>query len=168
LNFSPKNTFNGTDSEGGKFTLNEWEYGSIGNASVGEFWPMVLFWTCLMAIASPVMLLISLFHYRGLPQISNIVGILVGGLFLYSAYNTWMSFLFLMIFFSEETMDVIILITMVTMIGNTILLLLSIIFGRQYKIMIILITLIAVLIGGSNFKDKIENHNFYEYKNNSE
>jgi len=167
MDFTPKSIFKGTNSDGTTFKVNEWSPDSIGNLDMSPMIPMLVFWCCLMAVASPIMLLLSLVYYRGLLQLSSIIGIIVGGIFLCCAYFTWLPFLFLMIFFTEDVMNFMIVMTIATMIGNGILLTLSfIIKGKYNKWFAILLTILGVLVSFSNWTEKIKTHNFYEYQNN--
>ena len=166
MDLIPKSIFKGTNSDGTTFKVNEWSPDSIGNLDMSPIIPMIFFWCCLMAIASPIMLLLSLIYYRGLPQVSSIVGIVVGGIFLCCAYYTWLPFLFLMIFFTNEYMDIMIIATIATMFGNALLLIPSFFLGGRLKIFIVVLAIVGVTFGIAIGDDIVKEHNFYEYKNN--
>jgi hypothetical protein len=166
MDLIPKSIFKGKDSDGTTFKVNEWNPDSVGNLDMGPLLPMIFFWCCFMAIASPIMLLLSLIYYRGLPQASSIVGIVVGGIFLCACYYTWLPFLFLMIFVPNEYMDIMIIVTIATMFGNALLLIPSLFLGGRLKIFIVVLTIIGLILGTSIGVNIVKDHNFYEYKNN--
>lgn len=168
MDLIPKSIFKGTNSDGTTFKTNEWNPDSVGNLDMSSFLPMVFFWCCLMAIASPIMFLLSLIYYRGLPQVSSIVGIVVGGIFLYACYYAWIPFMFLMIFLPNEYMDIVIIATIATMFGNALLLIPSLFLGGRLKLIIIASAIIGLILGKSIGTDIVKKHNFYEYKNNRE
>ena len=166
MDLIPKSIFKGKDSNGTTFKVNEWNPDSVGNLDMSPMLPMICFWCCFMAIASPIMLLLSLIYYRGLPQVSSIVGIVVGSIFLCACYYTWLPFLFLMIFVPNNYMDIIIIATIATMIGNALLLIPSLFLGGRLKLIILVLTIIGVIVGNSIGYEVVKEHNFYEYKNN--
>lgn len=166
MDLIPKSIFKGTNSDGTTFKVNEWSPDSVGNLDMSPLLPMIFFWCCFMAIASPIMLLLSLIYYRGLPQLSSIVGIVVGGIFLCACYYTWLPFLFLMIFVPNEYMDIMIIVTIATMFGNVLLLIPSLLLGGRFKLAIAVLAMVGLIVGKSVGEGVVKEHNFYEYKNN--
>lgn len=79
--FTPKSIFRGTNADGSKFKVTEWEAGSIGHLTGDTPTIGYMFLIILMLVATPIilpiMLLYSLFTYNGRIQISSIVALLI-------------------------------------------------------------------------------------------
>lgn len=167
MNFTPKNIFKGEHSDGKKFTVDEWEYGSVGAMEAGEFWPMAFLSVILMVIASPLMLLISLLTYNGNIKISNIVGMVIGSYFLVDVYDTWICSLFASVFINESLMVFFVTLTIASLIGHIFLFILTICFNRfgsSPRPFIFLIVLVMTFVSFDYANQETKNHNFFEYK----
>jgi len=79
--FTPKSIFKGTNADGSKFKMTEWEAGSIGHLTGDGSGIRNMFLIVLMLVATPIilpiMLLYCLFTYNGRIQITSIVGLLI-------------------------------------------------------------------------------------------
>ena len=79
--FMPKSIFKGTNADGSKFKVTEWEAGSLGDFTGDGTAIGYMFLFILMLVATPIilpiMLLYSLFTYNGRIQISSILGLLI-------------------------------------------------------------------------------------------
>lgn len=79
--FMPKSIFKGTNADGSKFKVTEWEAGSIGEftgdgSSIGYMFIIILMLVAT-PIVLPIMLLYCLFTYNGRIQMTSIVGLLI-------------------------------------------------------------------------------------------
>lgn len=90
--FTPKSIFKGTNADGSKFKVTEWEAGSLGEftgdgSSIGYMFLIILMLVATPIIL-PIMLLYSLFTYNGRIQISSILAILISIFPLYFLSET--------------------------------------------------------------------------------
>jgi hypothetical protein len=90
--FTPKSIFRGTNADGSKFKVTEWEPGSLGEFTGDGSTIGYMFLIILMIVATPIilpiMLLYSLFTYNGRIQISSILGLLISIFPLYCLSET--------------------------------------------------------------------------------
>ena len=85
MKFSPNSIFKGKNSDGTTFTAEEWDFEVIANIEVTMFFVSVLFAAAFAAIASPILLILSIPVFgTNHGKILNIIGIAVASLFLYS------------------------------------------------------------------------------------
>lgn len=126
--WTPKNIFKGTNADGSKFTVKEWEWGSIGGGvpGLGGFVGMILM-LMFTSIVAPLMLVFSLFSYKGKLQITSAIGIIVGLYFLYDANHFWLSSNFNAIIFGSNFVAWCVALTTASVICHILLLLLTLI-----------------------------------------
>ena len=131
--FTPKSIFKGTNADGSKFKVTEWEAGSIGHLSgdgegMGFGIMMMVFLTILaVTLILPIMLLYCMFSYNGRIQKTSIVGILASSYALYDIKKHWFLCRAQEILFGIEDMPIVKGIIIGTLVGHIVLILTSIV-----------------------------------------
>jgi len=90
--WTPKSVFKGTNADGSKFTVKEWEWGSLGSGMPGLGGVVgILVAIMFTSLIAPLMLILSVLSYKGKYQVTSIIGIVIGAYFLYDANHFWMA-----------------------------------------------------------------------------
>jgi len=128
--FTPKSVFKGKNADGSKFTMEEWDFNSIGNLG-GEFTMKLLLASAIMFIASPLSLIIGIFTYNGKVSVANIIGIILGGYFWFDASNQWIVSTFTNVFLTENGMRFIIAVNIASFFTHIFLLIATLVFKKE-------------------------------------
>ena len=104
----PNKFFKGHNSDGSKFTMEEWDYGDIATLDAMSF----VFYLCLGCVASsflPIILTaMAIYHYNGRAKVFYVLTALISAYFIYDANHGWLVTMFLSWFFEESTINVLI------------------------------------------------------------
>jgi hypothetical protein len=131
--FTPKSIFNGTNADGSKFKVTEWEAGSlghlVGNGDGMGFGIMLMALLMILGITLilPIMLLYCMFSYNGRIQTTSVLGILASSYALYDIKKHWYLCKVQEIAFGVEDMPIVKGIIIGTLVGHIVLVLTSII-----------------------------------------
>ncbi len=125
LNITPKNVFKGTNSDGTKFTINEWDFGTLANLNIASLFVTFIGCVFLCSIAPFIFFIICVFTINGRPQILNILGILFSAYFLIDCYKGWIGTLTLNIVCDESQMKFMIGLNVACLITHLIFLFLT-------------------------------------------
>ena len=131
--FIPKSVFKGTRADGSKFTIEEWDFFSLGNFN-GQGIITLVFAAFLMVIVSPVSLIYSVLTYNGKIKISNIIGIVFSCYFLYDVNHGWLGSMFTQIFISDSTMNFLIAINISSLIAHISLIILTFLYADKFNV----------------------------------
>lgn len=125
MNFRPEKVFLGKHADGSNLRIEEWNYDSrAGYELIGGF--MNIFSAILfIQIVSPFTLILSILNFNGRTNILNIVGIILGGYFLYDAYHGWLVTSFLHILLSESIINILVCLNAISVVFHIIFLLFS-------------------------------------------
>lgn len=125
LNITPKNVFKGTNSDGSKFTVKEWDFGTLANLNMASFFVMFIGCVFLCSIAPFILFIICVLTISGRIQILNVLGILVSAYFLLDCYKGWIGISALNIICDESQMKFMIALNLTCFISHVIYLFLS-------------------------------------------
>jgi len=110
--------------------MTEWEFGSIdifGDGQTFAYFIMLLFGIVGLSLLSPICLLISIFVYRGRIPKASLVGFISAAYYLIDASNNWIANKFAIIMFGEELTKKFIILACISILGQLILSLISIV-----------------------------------------
>jgi hypothetical protein len=126
--WSPKSVYKGTNADGSKFTVEEWDYFSLkGGGYTGIMNALVYF--ALTVVASPILLIVAVFTHNGKVQFSNILGFIFGLYFMIDSLNDWFITDFAKIFLSNSVLTILIRINIAAFICHIVLIIF--IFGKK-------------------------------------
>jgi hypothetical protein len=125
MRFRPEKIFIGKNADGSSFRIEQWDYDTrAGFELIGNF--MSLFAAVIFVqIISPVLLVMCVLNFNGRANILNIIGIALGGYFLYDAYHGWLVTNFLHILLSESIINILVYLNAVSVVLHALLLLFS-------------------------------------------
>lgn len=116
MDFRPKEILFGTNSDGTKFRIENWNYDSLAGVDLARGL-VNLWWLIFLAfLISPYFLVITLIVYCGRLNYLNIIGAAIGCYMLYDAYNGWIFTTGLHIFFNEKWMNYIIYLNVISVV----------------------------------------------------
>ena len=125
MNFRPEKIFLGKNPDGSNLRIEEWSYDTrAGYELVGSFiniFSAVFF----VQIISPLILLFTILGFNGRTNIFNVIGLVLGGYFLYDAYHGWLVTNFLHILLSERVMNILVYLNAVSVVLHAIFILFS-------------------------------------------
>jgi hypothetical protein len=133
-NFIPKSVFKFKDSQGNISTAEEWDFASLGSGTgplSGNFIPVLLISTLFAIICGPILLILSLINFTGKKQILNVIAIVIGGYILIDFSHEWLLLMFTRIFLSDNIIYFFVTLNISALIGNIIILFISIFFGEK-------------------------------------
>lgn len=125
MNFRPEKVFLGKNPDGSNLRIEEWDYDTRATLELPgnfmHFFAGVLF----IQIISPLLLIACILNFNGRGNLLNFIGIVLGGYFLYDAYNGWLVTAFLNILLSEQIFNILIYLNAVAVVLHILLLLFS-------------------------------------------
>ena len=95
MNIFPKSVFRGTNSDGVKFSANEYDYSTYANICSANFFVYLLFGALFSGFVAPIVLLVSILSFNGRFNLIYVLGIIFSGYFLYDCYHGWVILLLL-------------------------------------------------------------------------
>ena len=116
--FLPRSIFKGVNADGSKFTVTEWEFGSIDIFGDGSGFALLMGFfigVVLLSVVTPICLLISIFGYKGKIPTSSLVGFVGGVYYLFDASKNWLAHKFAIITFGEALTDKFITLTWISL-----------------------------------------------------
>lgn len=125
MDFRPEKVYLGKHADGSNFRIEQWDYDSrAGFELIGGF--MNIFAAVLFVqIISPILLALCVYNFNGRANILNFIGIILGGYFLYDAYNGWLVTAFLNILLSERIFNILVYLNAISVVLHILLLLFS-------------------------------------------
>lgn len=121
-NLTPNKIFKGRNSDGSKFTMEEWDFGDIVTLDAISF----VFYLCLGCVASafvPILLTaMAIYHYNGRAKVFYTITALISAYFIYDANHGWLVTMFLTWFFEESTINVLISLITTCLVLNVVFL----------------------------------------------
>jgi len=118
----PNKFFKGHNSDGSKFTMEEWDYGDIATLDAMSF----VFWMAVGCLASAFVPLIltamAIYHYNGRAKVFYFFTALVSAYFIYDANHGWLVTMILTWFFEESSINTLISLTTTCLVLNLVFL----------------------------------------------
>lgn len=116
----PEKIFKGTNSDGTKFTVEQWNYNTFAN--IQFTWYLLIFVAGLLlcSLASLILAVITIFYFKKRPILLNVAGILVGIYFWIDYYQTWLVKLALNVFVDDKNIKVLFIFNIMAIITNII------------------------------------------------
>jgi hypothetical protein len=105
MNFLPKNTFVGTNSDGSSYRVHEWNYFDLLRIDLMGGMFLLILSIIFGAVISPIMIIMCILSYNGVFKIGYILCIIISSMFLYDCYSGWLATITLSFFFSESIMN---------------------------------------------------------------
>jgi hypothetical protein len=119
---TPNKIFKGRNSDGSRFTMEEWNFADIATLDAIGF----VFWTAIGCLASAfiplILTIMAIYYYNGRAKVWYIMTILVSAYFIYDANHGWMVTMILTWFFEESSINTLIAITTTCLVLNVIFL----------------------------------------------
>ena len=104
----PNKFFKGRNSDGSKFTMEEWDYGDIATLDAISF----VFYLCIGCVASsflPIILTaMAIYNYNGRAKVFYVLTAVISAYFIYDANHGWLVTMFLTWFFEESTINILV------------------------------------------------------------
>ena len=116
MDFRPKEILFGTNSDGTKFRIENWNYDAFAGVDLARGLVNLCWLIFLGFLISPYFLLITLMVYCGRFNYLNILGAIIGTYMLYDAYNGWPFTAGMHIFFNEKWMNYIIYLNVISVV----------------------------------------------------
>lgn len=107
MNFTPKNVFEGENSDGTTFTMAEWDFNTLANLQIGSLFLMLIAGSLLSTIISPILLIMCVLTITGRVKVINIMGIVIGIYFLIDYKNDWLCFGILKMFLEPSQLKIV-------------------------------------------------------------
>ena len=123
MDFRPKEILFGTNSDGTKFRIENWNYDAFAGVDLARGLVNLCWLIFLGFLISPYFLLITLMVYCGRFNYLNILGAIIGTYMLYDAYNGWLFTTGMHIFFNEKWMNYIIYLNVISVVLHVFLIL---------------------------------------------
>lgn len=121
-NLIPNKIFKGTNSDGSKFTVTEWDFADIATIDIFNFCIMLGF-GCLVSAFVPLLLTaMAIYYYNGRAKIFYVMTILISSYFIYDANHGWLVTMVLEFFFEQSSMNVLISATTACLVLNLVFL----------------------------------------------
>ena len=98
----PKSVFTGKSSDGSKFSMLEYDYGSYTNLTIFNSFYGVFIFAILGSMVSPLVYLLGLLTYRATFNFLFLISFIVSGYAAYDIWNDWILFKCLAIFFPDS------------------------------------------------------------------
>lgn len=89
-NFLPKNVFKGTNADGSKFTMQEFDLETMANIDIANFFMVLFFGAIFSAFLSPIILVFAIIGFNGSFTFKPVITLLFSMLFIYDCNNGWM------------------------------------------------------------------------------
>lgn len=89
-NFLPKNVFKGTNADGSKFTMQEFDIEAIANIELFNFFGLLFFGAFFCAFLSPIVIVLAIIGFNVRFNIMAVIALIFSGLFIYDCNNGWL------------------------------------------------------------------------------
>ena len=103
MNVTPKSVFKGTNSNGSKFRMEEWDFNTLAQIELVSFVCLMLTVLLLSAFLPILLLILTIIYFNGRFAIANIVGLIGSIYFLYDCSHGWLTLITLTFVFEEPT-----------------------------------------------------------------
>jgi hypothetical protein len=105
MQITPKNVFRGTNSDGTKFSAEEYDFTTFAQLEAAHVIVMLIAGLLFSSIASLIILVVALHAFTGRVIVPHVLGIVFAAYFLIDAYNGWLTLTVLSMFVSESTIN---------------------------------------------------------------
>ena len=113
MNFLPKNTFVGENTDGSEYRIQGWDYQDLMNVDLVRIIFLFVASILLGSIISPIIIIVCLLNYNGKFRIGYILSILISSMFLYDCYIGWLATITLSLFFDENIMNFLVMVNII-------------------------------------------------------
>lgn len=131
--WTPKSIFKGTNADGSKYTLREWDANSIGNLD-GNGITSILASALFLVIASPISLLIAVFTYNGRLGMANLIGLVASIYFLIDVNHGWIFCDMIHVFMSQSQVAFMVSLNIASLMAHVSLFVLTLAFGTHFNV----------------------------------
>lgn len=122
MDFQPKSIFKGRDSKGSSYRMEEWDYNTLAGPELTSIFMNLVMGVFIGWLLSPIFAIFTILSFNGRTSILNILGIFVGGYFLYDCYHGWLCLALTKIFLSEAIINFLVIVNIITLVVHFVLL----------------------------------------------
>lgn len=116
-NFLPKNVFKGTNADGSKFTVREYDFETIAHLEVGSLALMLFGGAILGVFLAPLLFVLSVLSFDGYSKIKFWITAIISAYVLFDFSNGWLMLRLLDFFFSESALNTLFAVNTGVLIG---------------------------------------------------
>ena len=121
--FTPNKIFKGTNPDGTKFRIEEWDFADVAFMDAVSFVTILIFGCVFSAFIPLILTAMAIYHYNGRAKVFYILTMLISAYFIYDATHGWIVTLSLTFFTGEGGVNTLVSLTTACLVINGVFLL---------------------------------------------